>query len=67
MAKKKTKKQYEEWLNTLSPPQGHKDWIISGKIRMLQMWKNEYGAAIRKFDPIMFNKGFKHFKNDFTL
>tara|TARA_R100000951_G_scaffold116523_2_gene128780 strand:- start:1766 stop:1969 length:204 start_codon:yes stop_codon:yes gene_type:complete len=61
MAKKKTKKKYEEWLNTISPPQGHQDWIIGGKIRMLQMWKNEYGSAIRKFDQTRFQVGYNDF------
>lgn len=61
MKKAKTKKQYENWLNSISPPQGHQDWIIGGKIRMLYMWKNQYGTAIRKFDQIQFKIGYNEF------
>lgn len=61
MKKAKTKKQYENWLNSISPPQGHQDWIIGGKIRMFYMWKNQYGTAIRKFDQIQFNAGYNEF------
>jgi len=60
---KKTKKAYEEYLNELSPEQGSSEWIIGGTIRMMYMWKNEYGKAIRKYDPIAFEVGFREFKN----
>jgi hypothetical protein len=56
---KKTKKEYEEYLNGLSPPHGSEKWIIGGTIRMLYMWKNKYGSAIRKYDPIAFTVGFR--------
>jgi len=60
---KKTKKAYENYLNELSPDQGSDNWIIGGKIRMLQMWTNKFGEAIRKFDPISFNVGYNEWKN----
>ncbi len=63
MASKKTRKQYEEWLDSISPSQGSEEWIIGGKIRMLQMWKNQYGSAIRKFDKIAFEVGYREFLN----
>lgn len=56
---KKTKKQYEEYLNELSPEQGSDEWIIGGKIRMGLMWRNKYGTAIKRYDPIAFEVGFK--------
>jgi hypothetical protein len=59
----KTKKAYEEYLNENSPSQGSDEWIIGGVIRMLFMWKNKYGTALRKFDPIAFEVGFNEFKN----
>ena len=60
---KKTKKAYENYLNELSPNQGSDNWIIGGKIRMLQMWTNKFGQATRKFDPIGFNLGYNEWKN----
>lgn len=62
--KTKTKKQYELWLNSISPSQGHEDWIIGGKIQMLYMWKNQYGTAIRKHDPIRFQVGYQDWKRN---
>lgn len=65
---KLTKKAYEEYLNELSPPQGDEDWIIGGTIRMYYMWKNQYGSALRKYDPIGFqvryNDWVKQHKNE---
>jgi hypothetical protein len=55
---KKTKKAYEQYLNELSPAQGSDEWIIGGKIRMSHMWKDWYGTALRKFDPIAFQVGY---------
>ena len=52
--KTKTKKEYEIYLDGMSPEQGSDLWIIGGKIRMSHMWRNAYGEAIRKFDPIAF-------------
>lgn len=60
----KTKKEYEQHLNDLSPEQGSPEWIIGGKIRMELMWKNAYGTAIRKFDKIAFNIGYNEWRND---
>ena len=56
---KLTKKSYEEYLNDLSPEQGSEEWIIGGTIRMSHMWQSKYGAAIRKYDPIGFQVGFR--------
>jgi hypothetical protein len=62
--KLKTKKDYEEYLNELSPEQGSLEWIIGGRIRMGYMWQNKYGKAIRKHDPIGFQAGYNDFKLD---
>ena len=59
---KKTKKQYDQHLNECGIAQGDDNWIIGGKIRMSHMWRNAYGEAIRKFDPIAFNVGYDEFK-----
>lgn len=58
----KTKKAYEQYLNDLSPAQGSEEWIIAGKIRMAEMNLQQYGSAIRKFDPIAFNVGYNEWK-----
>jgi len=58
---KKTKKQYENFLNSVSPPQGSEEWIIGGVIRMAYMWKKQYGTALRKYDPIAFEVGYREF------
>jgi hypothetical protein len=58
----KTKKSYEEYLNDLSPAQGSEKWIIGGKIRMAEMNLQQYGKAVRKFDPIAFNVGYNEWK-----
>jgi hypothetical protein len=60
---RKTKKAYEEYLNSLSPEQGSEEWIIGGKIRMYHMWKNQWGTAMRKFDPIRFQVGYNEWKS----
>lgn len=59
---KKTKGEYEEHLNKMSPEQGSDEWIIGGVIRMAFMWQNKYGTAIRKHDPIGFEVGYNEWK-----
>tara|TARA_Y100000385_G_C12581113_1_gene420513 strand:+ start:91 stop:279 length:189 start_codon:yes stop_codon:yes gene_type:complete len=59
---KKTKKNYEEYLNDLSPEQGSEEWIIGGTIRMAHMWQNKYGTSIRKYDSIRFQVGYNEWK-----
>ncbi len=61
MKKEPTKKDYEKHLNECSPAQGSEEWIIGGTIRMAYMWKQQYGAAIRKHDPIAFEVGYREF------
>jgi len=56
---KLTKKEYEEYLNDLSPEQGDERWIIGGTIRMAHMWQNKWGTSIRKYDPIAFQVGYE--------
>ena len=60
----KTKKKFEEHLNRLSPEQGSDKWIIGGKIRMLFMWKEKYGSAIRKYDPKMFDVQYNNWSRE---
>lgn len=55
-------KDFETFLNQNSPEQGSDNWIIGGTIRMADMWRNTYGSALRKHDPIAFNVGFKEYQ-----
>lgn len=59
---KRTKKQYEEWLNSISPSGDSDEWIIGGKWRVIYSWQNKYGTAIRRHDPIAFEVGYNEFK-----
>ena len=56
---KKTKKQFEEYLNELAPNWDSDLWIIGGKNR--NRLYPEYGKAIRKYDPIAFEVGYREF------
>ncbi len=62
MAKKLTRKIYENWLNDLSPTQGSDEWIIGGKIRLYYMLRDQFGSALRKYDKMRFEVGFQDFQ-----
>lgn len=55
----KTKKRYEEFLNSIYPSYEPEEWIIGGKNRN-RMYPN-YGTAIRKHDPIGFSVGYNNY------
>ena len=59
---KKTKANYEIWLNKNSPPQGDPKWIINNKFYQQYMHKSLYGTAHRKINKIGFDKGFELWK-----
>jgi len=44
---KKTKGNYETYLNEIGLDWGHEDWIIGGKERTDYMTQNRYGTALR--------------------
>jgi len=52
---KKTRKEYEEYLNEISPDYESTDWIIAGKRRNIHAERKQYGTALRKLDPIQFS------------
>ena len=58
----KTKKEYEQLLNDINPPQGDKRWIINGKIAMTYMYQQKWGTAVRKLNPDAFEGSFKRWK-----
>tara|TARA_R100000742_G_C4279448_1_gene104045 strand:+ start:2955 stop:3158 length:204 start_codon:yes stop_codon:yes gene_type:complete len=59
--KKPTKKQYEEYLNSISPSQDSEEWIIGGVPRFYYKYLNQYGTAIRKYDKIGFQVGYNEY------
>ena len=58
---KKTRKVYEEYLNNNSPSDPD-NYIIGRKIRLRYFWKDKYGTALRKYDPIGFEVGYKEWR-----
>ena len=63
---KTTKKAYVAYLNDIAlPEQGSEEWIIGGTIRMYYMWRNMYGEALRKYDPIGFQVGYNDWVREY--
>mgnify|MGYP003442432775 CR=1 FL=1 len=50
-----TRKQFEERLNKKAPPKDDEPWIIAGRLRLTYREKNQYGTALRTYDPIKFD------------
>lgn len=53
---KRTRKQYEEFLNEMSPDCESELWIIGGKNRYAR--RNNWGAMMKRYDPVGFQAGF---------
>lgn len=51
-----TKKQYEDYLNEVGLSLSDEKFIIGGKKRRMN-----YGAALRKYDPIAFEVGYSEY------
>jgi hypothetical protein len=56
-----TKKQFELYLNAHGPEQGNDRWIIGGRIRMIEMCLDQYGTALRKYDPVIFGRAYNQY------
>ena len=59
---KKTKKEYEEYLNDLQIESESDKYIMGGKLRMSHALAETYGSCLRKHDPIAFEAGFNEWK-----
>ena len=57
-----TRKLFVDYLNSLAPSQGSEEWIIGGTTRTHYMLKNQYGEALRKYDPIGFEVAYDEWK-----
>ena len=53
----KSRKDYEKYLNSISPDRDDEAWIIGGKNRYCG--RENYGTMIKRYDPIGFNVGFR--------
>jgi len=58
---KKTRVQYEEYLNSISPPIESIEWVMDGKRRKVMAKKQKYGTALRNHDPLQFNNMFNQY------
>ena len=56
---KKTKKNYEEYLNEIGDVLPEESFIMAGKFR-----RGKYGSMLRKHDPIAFQVGFNEWRKD---
>jgi hypothetical protein len=53
----KSRKDYEKFLNSISPDRDDEAWIIGGKNRYCG--RENYGTMIKRYDPIGFNVGYR--------
>lgn len=60
----KTKKDYEEMLNSISYDLPDESYIVAGVYR--RYWKGikKYGTMLRKYDPIAFEVGYRDWFNE---
>lgn len=49
----KSRKDYEKYLNSISPDRDDEAWIIGGKNRYCG--RENYGTMIKRYDPIGFS------------
>lgn len=56
---KKTKKEYEKYLNEIGLSLDEDHFIIGGKKR-----KGKYGTMLRKHDPIAFSVGYNDWRRE---
>lgn len=54
---KKSRKDYEKFLNSISPDRDDEAWIIGGKNRYCG--RENYGTMIKRYDPIGFSVGYR--------
>lgn len=54
-----TKKQYQQYLNEIGESLSDEEFIIGGKFR-----NTKYGNALRKYDPIAFEVGYREQVNE---
>ena len=58
----KSRKEFEQYLNNLSPDSDSEEWIIGGKNRYC--YRNNYGTMLKRYDPIAFQVAYKEWINE---
>ena len=58
----KSRKDYEKFLNSISPDRDDEAWIIGGKNRYCG--RENYGTMIKRYDPIGFNVGYREWVDE---
>lgn len=62
MRKKKTRKAFEQYLNTVD--MAEKSFIMRGKMRWLYFARHRYGSCLRKYDKVQFEVGFSEWRQN---
>ena len=62
MKETRTKKEYEKYLNSISPDSDSEEWIMGGKNRC--KFRENYGTMLKRYDPISFEVGFKEWRDE---
>lgn len=57
---KKTRKEYEAFLNEISPDNDSEKWVIGGKNRYVN--RNNYGTMLKRYDPVAFEVGYNEWR-----
>lgn len=57
---KKTRKEYEAFLNEISPDNDSEKWVIGGKNRYVN--RNNYGTMLKRYDPAAFEVGYNEWR-----
>lgn len=56
------RKEYERYLNDISPDSDSEKWIIGGKNRYCG--RDNYGTMLKRYDPIAFEVGLREYKQN---
>lgn len=57
----KSRKEFERYLNNLSPDSDSEEWIIGGKNRYC--YRDNYGTMLKRYDPIAFQIAYEEWTN----
>lgn len=58
----KSRKEFEQYLNNLSPDSDSEKWIIGGKNRYC--YRDNYGTMLKRYDPIAFQIACREWINE---
>ena len=58
----KRRKEFEQYLNNLSPDSDSEKWIIGGKNRYC--YRDNYGTMLKRYDPTAFQIAYEEWINE---